>query len=133
MRKGGGAEGTECTLTDAVLELRYGPDDTPEFVIEGRPTNPALAALDIRVAGTMDAGGNINLTGNGSGALGAFYFPQLTLWGRREGVDAVVQLRFQGPVEVPRLASTTLSGERSAKCGLLSAPITCPESTRSMA
>jgi hypothetical protein len=106
-----GAGGSNYVLTDARLALVRPAGAEAEFTVSGRPALPALAALEVALAGTLRRSGALDLAGTGAGALDALRFTALDVRLERPALPgAPAGLRFAGPLALPRVGGTALEG-----------------------
>jgi len=107
----GGPGGVNYQLLEGRMELVRPPDAEAGFVVEGRPSLASLEALGVRLEGTLALNGALDLRGSGSGNLDALRFERLDVTLSRAGLPgAVAVLRFSGPLALPRVGGTALSG-----------------------
>ncbi len=96
-------------LEPGTFALLRRPDGTAEFALAGQSAlTPAGAG---QLAGTMDLAGAFSLRWTGPADVGALRFPTLTVDLERRGLPgAAAALRFSGPLVLPRVGGTELTG-----------------------
>lgn len=104
-----GANGLAYLLEPGRFDLVRPVDLPAEFRVAGQS---ALAPAGTgQLAGKLQFDGSLALAWTGPAEVGALRFPRLTVRLNRSGLaGAVASLRFEGPLELPRVGGTELNG-----------------------
>ncbi len=104
-----GAGGLAYLLEPGRFGLVRPADQPAEFTVAGQS---ALAPAGTgQLTGSLKLDGSLALIWTGPAEVGALRFPRLTVRLERSGlVGAVAGLRFEGPLELPRVGGTELKG-----------------------